>query len=205
MQSVKQPELLGWSVVIITTILMILVSGLILYPKITDENILTALRFSSLTTAVPFLLFFIAQPLTTVSQELGGWIQNNYRYLWLILTISHLIHLYQIFLYYQLGQSCPLTVWLVTAPLWMIMVIFSGIELMKPQLVDSLYSANSPKLFSLLYHISLWYIWLIFTLAFGLGAIAQHIPFYNIPAFVLFLAGAIFYGIVWWRRKATAL
>jgi hypothetical protein len=184
---------------------MILVSGLILYPKITDENILTALRFSSLTTAVPFLLFFIAQPLTTVSQELGGWIQNNYRYLWLILTISHLIHLYQIFLYYQLGQSCPLTVWLVTAPLWMIMVIFSGIELMKPQLVDSLYSANSPKLFSLLYHISLWYIWLIFTLAFGLGAIAQHIPFYNIPAFVLFLAGAIFYGIVWWRRKATAL
>lgn len=76
------------------TLFIILTSGLILYPKITDDNILTALRFSSLTTAIPFLLFFVAKPLAVVRGEIGQWLQNHHRYLWLILTISHLIHLY---------------------------------------------------------------------------------------------------------------
>ncbi|MGB3532695.1 MAG: hypothetical protein WBA13_04165 [Microcoleaceae cyanobacterium] len=100
MQRTQQQEVLGWSAVGIATAFIILVSGLIMYPELTDDNILTALRFSSLTTAIPFILFFIAKPLTVVNHELGEWLQNNNRYLWLILTISYIIHLYQIFLYY---------------------------------------------------------------------------------------------------------
>lgn len=197
----QRQTFLGWSGVLLATVIMILASGLILYPEITNENILTALRFSSVTTAIPFLLIFIIKPLVAMADELGQWLQNNRRYLWLILTISHLIHLYQIALYYQLGNNCPLTVWIVTSPLWMIMVVFSAIELMKPQLADDLYQANAPRSLMLVHRIGLWYVWLVFTLAFGLGAVAKHIPFYNIPAFVLFLAGAIAYGIGWWRRK----
>ena len=203
MQSIKQQTVLGWSAVFIATAFMILTSSLILYPKITDENILTALRLSSLTTAIPFLLFFITKPLAVARNELGQWLQNHHRYLWLTLTISHLIHLYQIVLYYQLGESCPLIVWLVTSPLWIIMVIFSVIELIKPQLLDLQTPENTPKLLSLLYGIGIWYIWLIFTLAFGLGAVAKYIPFYNIPAFVLFLAAAILHGIMRWKKRVA--
>lgn len=203
MQRIKTQTFLGWSAVVIATVLMILASGLILYPQITDENILTALRFSSLTTAFPFLLLFVTKPLTVVKDELGQWLQNNHPYLWLILTISHLIHLYQIVLYYQLGQSCSLIVWLITSPLWIIMVTFSIIELIQPQLFAPLYQGNASRRLSLLYGIGVWYIWLIFTLAFGLGAIAKHIWFYNIPAFVLFLAGAILHGVIGWQRRMT--
>jgi hypothetical protein len=194
----QQQTFLGWSGVLIATVLMMLSSGLILYPTITNENILTALRVSSLTTALPFLLIFVTGSLTIMTQDLGRWLQTNRRYLWLILTISHLIHLFQIFLYYQLGQSCSLTVWIVTSPLWIIMVIFSAIEISNSQL----FAAHSQRLFRLLYSIGIWYIWLIFSLAFGLGAVAKHIPFYNIPAFVLFLAAAIINVITWWRQKS---
>ncbi|NEQ52662.1 MAG: hypothetical protein F6K11_21410, partial [Leptolyngbya sp. SIO3F4] len=116
----------------IASIFMLLVSGLILYPEATDDNVLTALRVSSLTTAIPFLLVFIASSQSTITGDFGQWIGQNRRCLWLILTISHFIHLYQIYLYYQLGQSCPLTVWLATSPLWLIMVLFSAVELINP-------------------------------------------------------------------------
>ena len=200
----QQRTLLGWSGVLIATILMVLASALILYPEITSENILTSLRFSSLTTAIPFLLIFVAQPLTAISDEIGQWLQTNRRYLWLILTISHLIHLYQIVLYYQLGESCSLIVWGITAPLWLIMVAFSAVELMKPQLFDSFYQGDGSRALRRLHRMGIWYVWLVFTVAFGLGAMAKHIPFYNVPALVLFLAGAIMYGIGWWRRVITA-
>ena len=201
MQSTKPQTFLGWSAVVISTILIILSSSLIVYPQITDENILTALRFTSLTTAIPFLIFFIAKPFVVIKNELGQWLKNNHLYLWLILTISHLTHLYQIFLYYQLGEICPLSVWLVTSPLWIIMVIFSVLELIKPQLSDSLYQESTPRLLSILHNISIWYIWFVFTIAFALGTIGKHLLFYNIPALILFLAGAIFPRIVGWRRK----
>lgn len=200
----QQPTFLEWSGVLLTAVFMILASSLILYPNITNENILTALRFSSMTTAIPFLLIFVTRPFALINNDLGQWLHNNRRYLWLSLTISHLIHLYQIVLYYQLGQSCSLIVWVITLPLWIIMVIFSVVELVKPQLFDHLYQANSSRVLSLLHGICIGYIWLVFTLAFGLGTVAKHIPFYNIPAFVLFLAGAILYGIAWWRRASAA-
>ena len=196
---------LGWSGVLIATAFMMLASSLILYPKTTNENILTALRLSSVTTAIPFLLVFIAKPLTVMASDLGRWVQSNRCYLWIILTISHLIHLYQILLYYQLGQSCPLIVWALTSPLWIIMVLFSGLELSKPNFFQQIFQARQTKVQTLLHGIGVWYIWLVFTLAFGLGAIARHLPFYNVPAFALFIAGAIMHGIVGWRRLRSRL
>lgn len=185
---------------LIATLFMMLASGLILYPKTTDENILTALRLSSVTTAIPFLLVFIAKPLAVVASDLGRWVQSNRRYLWLILTISHLIHLYQILLYYQLGQSCPLIVWAITSPLWIIMVLFAGGELSRPNFFAQIFPTRETRALNLLHGIGVWYVWLVFTLAFGLGTVAGHITFYNVPAFVLFLAGAIMHGILGWRR-----
>ena len=80
------------------------------------------------------------------------------------------------------------------------MVLFAGVELSQPNFFEQLLQARQAKLQPLLHGIGIWYIWLIFTLAFGLGAVARHIPFYNVPAFTLFLAGAIMHGIVGWRR-----
>ena len=188
---------------LIATLFMMLASGLILYPKTTNDNILTALRLSSVTTAIPFLLVFTAKPLSVMASDLGRWVQSNRCYLWIILTISHLIHLYQILLYYQLGKSCPLIVWAITSPLWIIMVLFSGIELSQPSFFEQIFQAHRSRALKLLHGIGIWYIWLVFTLAFGLGSVARHILFYNIPAFVLFLAGAILHGIVEWRRLGS--
>lgn len=199
---VQQRASLGWIGVAIAAILMILCSGLILYPIVTDDNILTALRVSSVTTALPFLLVFTAQPLArlTVGRGLGTWAQTNRRYLWLILTASHLLHLAQIALYYRQGQSCPWTVWAVTSPLWIIMVAFSGVEWVKPQQIDQVVTAAKSPL-TLLYWLGNWYIWLVFALAFGLGAIGKHLVFYNLPAFVLFLAAAFIHGLARWSRR----
>jgi hypothetical protein len=122
---------LKWSGVLIGTVVMMLVSALIVYPKITIENVSISLRISSLITAIFFLLVFIAKPLTKINSELGNSIEHNRSYLWLVLTISHLIHLYQIWLYYQLGQSCPVFIWLATLPLWIITVVFAVIEIIK--------------------------------------------------------------------------
>lgn len=207
----QQRAVFGWSGVAIAAVFMVLVSGLILYPKPTSESILAALRFSSVTTALPFLLVFAAKPLASsyISRDFGKWVQNNRKVLWLVLTFSHLLHLYQIFIFYQLGQSCPWTVWAFTTPLWIFMVLFSGWELMKPQFFEPLnHSETSSEDFvqpnpaiKLIYGIGIWYIWLVFTLAFGLSAVAKHIPFYNIPALILFLSAAIARAAVQWRRS----
>ena len=170
---------LGWAGVSLAALLMMLASGLILYPKTTHENILTALRLSSVTTAIPFLLVFIAKPLTVMASDLGQWAQHNRRYLWLILTISHLIHLYQIVLYYQLGQSCPVIVWAITSPLWIIMVLFVGVDLSQPTSFARFFQSRESRALKLLYGIGVWYIWLVFTLAFGLGTVAKHLLFYR--------------------------
>lgn len=45
---IQRRAFLEWSVVALATVFMLLASGLILYPKITNENILAALRLSSL-------------------------------------------------------------------------------------------------------------------------------------------------------------
>lgn len=204
MQSIKQQTTLAWSTVALAIIFMAFLSGLILYPKMTNENVLIALRCSSLTTAIPFIFVFWIKPLTKVKNDLGQWLQTHQRYLWLVLTSSHLIHLYQIFLYYQLGQSCPLLVWLVTAPLWIIMVIFSAVEVLKPQALDLNEKISPPSSLRFWYQMGIWYIWLIFTIAFGLGMIDNHMLFYNLPAFILFLSSAIFYGMVEWQKRIAA-
>ena len=197
---------LAWTGVAIATLFMVLASSVILYPQITESNILTALRFSSVTTALPFLLVLVAKPLAVlnVPKHLGAWAIRNNRYLWLILTISHLLHLYQIFLYYKLGNSCPFTVWAITAPLWIIMVLFTSLALFKPHSFDQLLQVNGQTKWKFWYALGCWYIWTVFTLAFGLGAAAMHIPFYNIPALILFLAGALLHGLVRWRQVVSA-
>ena len=81
---------------------------------------------------------------------------------------------------------------------------FSAIEVAKPQLWDNLYQTQAMAPLRLLHGIGIWYIWLVFMLAFGLSAVAKHIPFYNIPAFVLYLSAAILWEIVCWRRKVAA-
>jgi hypothetical protein len=74
----QQRVSLGWSGVAIATVLMMLCSGLILYPIATDANILTSLRVSSVTTALPFLLVFTAKPLArlNVGGGIGVWIRG---------------------------------------------------------------------------------------------------------------------------------
>ena len=204
----KQPSqtVLAWWGVAIATMLMLLVSGLILYPETTDENILLALRVSSVTTALPFLLVFVAKPLRQLNgvSLMGQWIEGQRRYLWLILTLSHFLHLYQILLFYQFGESCSLTVWAITSPLWVLMFLFSGIELVNPQLLDRTSQASHSTVLTLSYDCGCWYIWFVFTLAFALGTAGKHLLFYNIPALILFLAGAIAYGLVWWRRRSLS-
>ena len=201
MLSIKQQAWLGWGTVLVAAALISLTSAIIIYPEVNKQNILTALRFSSLTTALPFLILFVAQPLSIVRQEIRPWLQENRRYLWLILTISHLIHLYQIYLFYQLGRSCPLAVWIAAGPMWIIMVIFSTIELVTPNLLGYTYQVNWARALNWFYEIGTWYIWLSFTLAFGLTSMAHRLLFYNIPALVLYLAGAIIYGMVWWWKR----
>ena len=189
----------GW--ITVATIFMLLASGLILSPEVNETNILTALQVSSLTTALPFLLLFIAKPLGLLRKDIKQWIQISHRSLWLILTISHLIHLYQILLFYQQGQSCPLLVWFITSPLWAIMVFFSLIEVGRPEVAIAFFQNQSQGIWRILYNAGLWYTWLVFTIAFGLGSIAGHLTFYNLPAFICFLSGAATYGIVWMRTR----
>lgn len=204
--TIQKQQSLGLGGVASATVAIILSSSLILYPEPTSENILTALRVSSVTTAVPFLLVFAARPLAmlSLSRELGQWAQANRRYLWFILTISHLLHLYQITLYYQLGQSCPFIVWAITAPLWIIMVLFSLVEGVNPHLFDRLYQGRGNLGIKVLHGLGSGYVWLVFTLAFGLGVFDKHLLFYNVPALASFLAGAFLCGITWWWRRAIA-
>ena len=195
---------LGGSGVAVISLAMFLFSSLILYPEVTNENILTALQVTSVTTALPFLLVFTAKPLTlfSLSRNLGQWSQTNRSSLWLILTISHFLHLYQIWLYYQQGQSCPWYIWAITAPLWLIMALFSGVELVNPYLFDRLSRAHGNRGLKIAHGVGSLYIWLVFTLAFGVGTLEHHLLFYNAPALVLFLAGALSWPMMWLLRRA---
>lgn len=191
---------LGWFGVVVTTLAIFLMSHLILYPQPTPEALLLALRVTSLTTALPLWLVCVARPIALISRELAQWVQAHRRYLWLTLTASHLIHLYQIGLYYQVGQQCPFLVWAITIPVWGVMVAIAAIEWLRSSWIDELYQGTANASGAWLYGIALGYVWWVFTLAFGLGAIDRHLPFYNMPAFLLFLSAAILQGIGWTRR-----
>lgn len=104
----------GWSLVIAASLFIFLVSSLIFYVDVGEESTRTVLRFTSLTSAIPFLLVFISKPFSYIqwSQEFSQWTQHNRRYLWLILTASHLIHLYAIFVFFQLKvKEIPGYIW----------------------------------------------------------------------------------------------
>jgi hypothetical protein len=62
METISAKDRLGWSAVAIAALVMLLSSGLMLYPQPTVEHVMIALRVSSLTTALPFLLVFVAGP-----------------------------------------------------------------------------------------------------------------------------------------------
>ncbi|NEQ51178.1 MAG: hypothetical protein F6K11_13750 [Leptolyngbya sp. SIO3F4] len=79
------------------------------------------------------------------------------------------------------------------------MVLFSAVELINPQLFDNLNQAETTTTVKRLHAIGIWYVWLIFTVAFSLGSLAKHLMFYNLPAFILFIAAAIIHGTSRWR------
>ncbi len=192
------------SLVVLSGGFLLLLSALVLSNGLDEASIALALRVSSLTTALSFWLVFALAPLQHLGLigRGGDWLQQHQRDLWVIAGISHLIHLGQIGLYYKLGQTCSLPVWLVTIPLWIILTLFAVFALIRPEwlLVQRsrsriFYSPGSrfpsAKTKALIFELGSWYIWLIFTLAFVLSIVAQHLLFYNLPAAVLFLAVAV--------------
>ena len=190
-----------WGIVLGIGIYLLIASALTPYPELNNENILIALRLSSLTTAIPLWLIFITKPMLKMAPHSAVFLRENRRSLWLIATISHFIHLYQITLYYRLGNSCPLVIWLITSPLWIFMILISSAEILLPQLIDDLDRLEQLKWLQIGYTFSVWYIWLMFTLAFVLGSIGQQLLFYNLPASILFVSGAFMYVLVWWQKK----
>ena len=202
--NIVRNNLWHWSSVVITSLYLLATSALVTSPVVTNENILIALRLSSLTTAIAFWLVFVTKSMIKLNYQIGSWLQENRRYLWLIATISHFIHLYQIYLYYQLGNTCPLPIWLITSPLWIFMGLFATIEIIQPKLLDRISSTDkSTKYWNWFYTFSNWYIWLVFTLAFSLGTIGKQLLFYNLPASILYLAGAIISIVFLWQKKNT--
>lgn len=199
---------LHWSLVLISSLSLVLLSALVLSNGLDEASILLALRVSSLTTALPFLLLFALEPLLRLglTHGIGQWIQQHQRDLWVFTAVSHLVHLVQIGLYYKLGQSCSLLVWLVTSPLWAILTLFGLAAMFQPSWLAPRTARTtifrsptsgfpSAQTKALIYQIGSWYVWLIFTVAFGLGAASQHLLFYNLPAVVVFLAVAVLRGL----------
>lgn len=188
----------GWTV-IGSAAALLLTSVLILQPSVNQQNILTALRVSSATTAIPFLILFALAPLDRPGSAARTWLLNHRTETWVILTLSHLLHLVQIGLYYRLGQSCPLTVWLVALPVWLVMVAVTLAELGVVPWLAAAAESDGPR-GGWLYQAGLWLVWLVFLLAFGLGTAARHLMVYNLPALVLFLAAALGWLVPGLRR-----
>lgn len=192
---------LHWSLVLVASLFLLMLSALVLSNGLDEISVLVGLRVSSLTTALPFLLVFSLEPSLRFRPllGLGHWIQQHQRDLWVVAGVSHLIHLGQIGLYYKLGQSCPLLVWAVTAPLWIILTLSALAAMFQPSWLaprtarTSIFRSPSSGFPSaqtkaVVYQICGGYVWLVFTLAFVMGAATNHLLFYNLPAAALFLA-----------------
>jgi len=173
---------------VFSSLFMVLVHALVLSNGLDELSVLLALRVSSLTTAIPFLLVFAMRPLQRLrfTAEAGDWAEQHQRDLWVMAAVSHLLHLAQIGLYYRLGMFCPAVVWAVTLPLWGIVVGFGAMAIALPQRLIAMQSRRFG-----LYAVGCWYTWFVFTLAFSLGAATHHLLFYNLPAAVLFVAAAV--------------
>jgi hypothetical protein len=181
--------------------LVLAIAAIVLTPSPNLATVTLALRASSATTAAPFLTVFLAQGLRRwpQGQAWGDALHGYRRPLWLVLTFSHLVHLAQIGVYYQLGQSCPLFVWAVTTPLWLITVWFAVVELTHPQRLEPLHSTPARLLHS--YQWGCWYVWLIFFLAFALSVFAQENLPYTLPGALLFAIAGLLHG--WPRRQMS--
>lgn len=180
---------LRWDLLAIASIFLLLSSALLLSNGVDEPSVILSLRVSSLTTALPFLIVFAMQPMQRfrLTRKTGQWAQQHFRELWIIAAVSHLIHLAQLGLYYQLGQACPPLVWAVTIPVWIILVLFAAISIFQP----GWFSPMPHPQKGLLYKTGSWYVWLVFTVAFTLSSAAHHLLFYNLPSASLFVAAAV--------------
>lgn len=193
----------GWSLVIAASIFILLASILIFYVGIDEKSTRTVLRFTSLTSAIPFLLVFMSKPFSYIqkTQEFSKWTQYNRRYLWLIFTASHLIHIYAIFVFFQLQvKEISGYIWWAGGIAYVIILIFATIELVSPNLFDEA-TLTKFRFLKLIYTSGIWYVWLIFLLTYvgtasSLSAVAKgRITFYTIPMIIIFLAIALLHLI----------
>lgn len=206
----KNSPIIGWSLVIAASVFIVLVTGLIFYVGVDEQTTRTVLRFTSVTSVIPFLLVFIAKPCSYIQriQYFSQWTDNNRRYLWLILSISHLVHLYGIFVFLQLKvQEVPGFIWLTGGIAYLVILIFAVVELVKPSLFDEVSQGVGDNFTKLIYTSGIWYVWLYFFLAYvgsasGYSALAKGRQiFYTVPATIIFIAAALLHLIVKFQDK----
>ena len=206
----KNSPILGWSLVIAASVFIVLVTGLIFYVGVDEQTTRTVLRFTSVTSVIPFLLVFIAEPCSYIQriQDFSQWTENNRRYLWLILAVSHLVHLYGIFVFLQLKvQEVPDFIWLTGGIAYLVILIFAVVELVKPSLFDEVSQGIGDNFTKLIYASGIWYVWLYFFLAYG-GAASGYSAltkgrqiFYTVPATIILIAAALSHLIVKFQDK----
>ncbi|KST64524.1 hypothetical protein [Mastigocoleus testarum] len=206
----KNSSLVGWSLVIASSLFILLITGLIFYVGVNEQTIRTVLRFTSVTSVVPFLLVFVSKPCSYIQrlQEYSLWIENYRRYLWLILSISHLVHLFGIFVFVQLRvKQVPGYIWFTGGIAYLIIMIFAVMELVNSSIFDEVSKGVSDSFSKLIYVSGIWYIWLYFLFAY-VGAASGYSPltkgrqlFYTIPAAIIFIATALLHVLVRIRYK----
>lgn len=201
----KNSSIFGWSLVIAASVFIVLVTGLIFYVGVNEQTTRTVLRFTSVTSVIPFLLVFVSKPGSYIQkiQEFSQWIKNNRRYLWLILSVSHLVHLYAIFVFLQLKvKEVPSYIWLTGGIAYLVILIFAVVELIKPSVFDEVSQGLGDSFTKLVYTSGIWYVWLYFFLAYvgaasGYSALTKGRQlFYTIPATIIFISAALLHLIV---------
>lgn len=206
----KNSSIFGWSLVIAASVFIMLVTGLIFYVGVNEQTTRTVLRFTSVTSVIPFLLVFVSKPGSYIQkiQEFSQWAEKNRRYLWLILSISHLVHFYAIFVFLQLNiKEVPGYIWLTGGIAYLIILIFAVVELVKPSVFDEVSQGLGDSFTKLVYTSGIWYVWLYFFLAYigaatGYSALTKGRQiFYTIPATIIFISAALLHLIVKFRDK----
>ena len=206
----KNSSLVGWSLVIASSLFIVLITGLIFYVGVNEYTTRTVLRFTSVTSVIPFLLVFISKPCSYIQriQEFSRWVENNRRYLWLTLSISHLVHLFGIFFFVQLQvKQVPNYIWFTGGIAYLVIMMFAVMELVNPSIFDEVSKGISDSFSQLIYVSGIWYIWFYFLFAY-VGAASAYSPltkgrqlFYTIPAAIIFIATALLHVLVRIRYK----
>lgn len=206
----KNSSITGWSLVITSSVFIVLVTSLIFYVGINEQTTRTVLRFTSVTSVIPFLLVFLSKPCSYIPiiQEFSRWINRNRRYLWLILSFSHSVHLYGIFVFLRLKvKEVPGFIWLTGGLAYLIILMFAVIELVNPSLFQRVSEGVSDSFTKLIYATGIWYIWFYFLLAYvgaasGYSALSKGRQiFYTVPATIILLVSALLYLVVKFQDK----